>query len=261
MLRYTSEPLGPLRMSDGFSNRPEPAAGPRFPTFRIAAIHCSGSGRRLVRACESDLIDRSNGYEGVAAKFLAGRGGPGSTRIGAERVRTWARQLPHGSTVLDLGCGSGVPITEVLIDQGLVVYGVDASPSLVAAFRQRWPDTPVKCEPVEESQFFCRQFDGVLAWGLVFLLSASSQRELIRHIGGALKPGGHLLFTSPAAAVAWDDVMTGQGSLSLGAAEYQRELSSVGLTVVDQYDDEGRNHYFEVIKESGPAVEQDRRPD
>ena len=33
---------------------------------------------------------------------------------------------------------------------------------------------------------------------------------------------------------------------SLGAAEYQREL---GLTVLDQYDDQGMNHYFDVIKE------------
>lgn len=200
------------------------------------------------------MTDRSNGYEGAAAEFLAVRGGPRSTRIGAEKVRTWARQLPRGCAVLDLGCGSGVPITEVLIDQGLAVYGVDASPSLVSAFKQRWPDAPIECEPVEESQFFCRQFDAVLAWGLVFLLSAPSQRKLIRRINNALKSGGHLLFTSPAEAVAWNDAITGQLSRSLGAAEYQRELSSVGLTVIDQYYDEGRNHYFDVVKEPGRAV-------
>jgi 2-polyprenyl-3-methyl-5-hydroxy-6-metoxy-1,4-benzoquinol methylase len=207
------------------------------------------------------MIDRSNGYEGVAAEFLARRGGPGSTRTGAEKVRTWARQLARGSAILDLGCGSGVPITEVLIDEGLAAYGVDASPSLVSAFRQRWPDTPVKCEPVEESQFFCRQYDGVLAWGLVFLLSAASQRELIKRISDALNPGGRLLFTSPAQALAWNDALTGQRSLSLGAAEYRRELSNAGLTVVSQYDDEGKNHYFDVVKEPGGAVAPKPRSD
>jgi 2-polyprenyl-3-methyl-5-hydroxy-6-metoxy-1,4-benzoquinol methylase len=195
------------------------------------------------------MVDRSNGYEGVAAEFLAGRGGRGSTRIGAEKVRTWARRLARDSTVLDLGCGSGIPITEVLIDQGLIVYGVDASPSLVAAFRQRWPDTPVECEAAEEAQFLCQQFDGVLAWGLLFLLSADSQRELLRRIARALKPRGLLLFTSPAEAVAWNDALTGQRSRSLGAAEYRSELSRVGLTVIDEYDDEGSNHYFDVVKE------------
>jgi 2-polyprenyl-3-methyl-5-hydroxy-6-metoxy-1,4-benzoquinol methylase len=85
------------------------------------------------------MIDRSNGYEGVAAEFLAGRGGSRSTRIGAETVRVWARQLAQRSSVLDLGCGSGVPIREVLIEEGLAVYGVDASPSLVSAFtRMAW---------------------------------------------------------------------------------------------------------------------------
>lgn len=197
------------------------------------------------------MTDRSSGYERIAPKFLAARSGPGSRPIGAERVRAWARRLAQGSAVLDLGCGSGVPITEVLIDRGLAVYGVDAAPSLVSAFKQRWPDTPVRCEPVEESQFFCRQFEGVVAWGLVFLLSAAKQRELIRRISDALKPGGRLLFTSPAAEVVWNDVLTGQSSLSLGVAEYQRELSRVGLTVLDQYDDEGMNHYFDVIKDVG----------
>lgn len=194
------------------------------------------------------MTDRSNGYEGVAAAFLASRGGLRSTRIGAERVRAWARRLAPGASVLDLGCGSGIPIAEVLIEQGLAVYGVDASPSLVSAFRQRWPDTPVSCEPVEESPFFGRQFDAILAWGLMFLLSDAAQRELIRRIGGALKPRGRLLFTSPVEAVTWVDVMTGHASQSLGAAEYERELSSIELDVVDQYVDEGRNHYFDAVK-------------
>ena len=38
---------------------------------------------------------------GAAAYFLASRGGPGSTRIGAEKVRTWDRQLARGSAALD----------------------------------------------------------------------------------------------------------------------------------------------------------------
>jgi len=194
------------------------------------------------------MVDRSNGYEGVAAEFLAWRGGPGASRIGAEAVRRWARRLPEGSTVLDLGCGSGVPITEVLIELGLAVYGVDASPSLVSAFQKRWPHTPIKCEAVEESAFFGRTFDAVLAWGLMFLLSASDQRKLIGRTSEALKAGGLLLFTSPAEAVTWNDVMTGQSSRSLGAPEYRRLISSSGLAVVDEYDDEGKNHYFEAVK-------------
>lgn len=114
------------------------------------------------------MTDRSNGYQRVAAAFLAGCGGPATAGIGATAVRTWAQTLPAGATVLDLGCGSGLPITEVLINAGLNVYALDASKTLVAAFRARFPDTPVACEPVEDSAFFHRSFDAVVAWGYGF---------------------------------------------------------------------------------------------
>src|SRR5262245_12929395 len=117
------------------------------------------------------MMDRSNGYESVAVEFLAGRGSARSTGIGVKTVRNWARTLPRGAAVIDLACGSGFPITEVLVAEGLKVYAVDAAPSFVQAFRRNLPTTPVVCEAVEDSTFFDRSFDGVVAWGLIFLLS------------------------------------------------------------------------------------------
>jgi 2-polyprenyl-3-methyl-5-hydroxy-6-metoxy-1,4-benzoquinol methylase len=117
------------------------------------------------------MLDRSNGYEGVAAEFLARRGSGRSAGVGVKSVRDWARTLARGAAVIDLGCGPGFPITEVLVAEGLSVYGVDAAPSFVEAFRRNLPTTPVVCEAVKDSTFFHRTFDGVLAWGLMFLLS------------------------------------------------------------------------------------------
>ena len=193
------------------------------------------------------MTDPSNGYEGVAAQFLAGRGRAPSTAIGTSAVRNWARTLPPGATVIDLGCGSGLPITEVLVSEGLNAYGVDASPSLVEAFRHNLPGVPVACESVEDSSFFDRMFDGVLAWGLIFLLMPEAQRRLIQRAAEILVPGGRLLFTSCAGTepLVWNDAMTGLQSRSLGAAEYRRLLSAAGLCVTSEYEDEGRNHYFD----------------
>jgi len=116
------------------------------------------------------MTDRSNGYERVSKQFLAGRGRAPSTAVGAREVRDWARTLPRGATVLELGCGSGLPITKQLVDQGLSVFAVDASPSMVQAFRKNFPEVPIACEAVEESTFFERTFDAVVSWGLIFLL-------------------------------------------------------------------------------------------
>lgn len=198
------------------------------------------------------MTDRSNGYERVAAEFLAGRGSarPPSQGIGVKAVRDWARTLPRGATVIDLGCGPGFPITEVLVSEGLNVYAVDASPAFVEAFRRNLPGIPVACEAVEDSTFFERTFDAVIAWGLIFLLGAEEQRRLIRRVADILTPGGRLLFTSCAGRepLVWNDAMTGLESRSLGAEEYRSQLTAVGLSVIREYEDEGENHYFDAFK-------------
>jgi SAM-dependent methyltransferase len=193
-------------------------------------------------------MDRSNGYEAVAVEFLARRGSGRSTGIGVHEVREWARTLRNGAAVIDLGCGPGFPITEVLVAEGLDVFALDAAPSFVQAFRQNLPHTPVACEAVQDSTFFGRTFDGVLAWGLMFLLSAEDQRRLLQRVAEILVAGGRLLFTSPAEPVVWNDAMTGLESRSLGAEEYRRQLSALGLLVISEYEDEGQNHYFDASK-------------
>ena len=194
------------------------------------------------------MVDQSNGYEGVAREFLARRGSGRSTGVGVNAVRQWAQALPHGSAVIDLGCGPGFPISEVLVAEGLNVFGVDAAPSFVKAFRRNLPNTPVVCETVQDSTFFGRSFDGVLAWGLIFLLSPDDQRRLVQRTADILVPGGRLLFTSCAEPLVWKDAMTGLESRSLGAEEYRRQLSAVGLSVTGEYEDEGQNHYYDVSK-------------
>lgn len=200
------------------------------------------------------MTDRSNGYEGVAAEFLASRGSAQtrSKGIGVEAVREWARTLSRGAAVIDLGCGPGFPITEVLVSEGLNVYAVDASPSFVEAFRRNLPGIPVACEAVEDSTFFDRKFDAAIGWGLIFLLPAEEQRRLIHRVADILRPGGRLLFTSCAGSepLVWNDAMTGLESRSLGAVEYRRQLSAVGLSVIHEYEDEGENHYFDALKDS-----------
>ena len=193
-------------------------------------------------------MDRSNGYEGVAAEFLAGRGSAHSSGIGVEMVRRWAATLRRGATVIDLGCGSGIPITRELISEGLDVYALDAAPSMVEAFRRNFPGVPVVCEAVEDSRFFGRKFDAVLAWGVMFLLPAETQRRVLERVARILVPGGRLLFTSPAKPVVWNDAMTGLESRSLGAEEYRRLLLLGGVQVTREYEDEGENHYFDAVK-------------
>ena len=92
-------------------------------------------------------MDRSNGYEGIASEFLARRGSGRSTGIGVNQVRKWARKLPPGVAVLDLGCGPGFPITEVLVAEGLSTFGVDAAASFVKALQRNLRTRPSCAKP------------------------------------------------------------------------------------------------------------------
>jgi len=123
-------------------------------------------------------------------------------------------------SVLDLGCGHGVPVSQTLIEQGFTIYGVDASRKLVAAFRNRFPDASAECSAVEDSEFFGRTFDGVIAWGLMFLMPPEIQSFVIRKVASALNLGGKVLFTSPKESVKWRDALTDRESISLGTEQY-----------------------------------------
>jgi SAM-dependent methyltransferase len=193
------------------------------------------------------------GWEAVAEAFI--RDAQRST-VGVATIRSWCGLLPEGAAILDLGCGPGGPRSEVLIDNGFVVYGVDASPSLAQAFQRRFPQAQVACETVEESPFFSRAFGAAMAWGLMFLLPEESQRRVIHRVARALKPGGRFLFTAPAQICTWADLSTGGPSRSLGADAYKLELAAAGFSLVGEYDDEGENHYYDAIKqvEQEPSV-------
>lgn len=189
--------------------------------------------------------DPSNGYDAVAHDFMASRS---RSAVGRSTVAAWAGTLAAGAAVLDLGCGHGVPISQVLVDQGLTVHGVEASPTLCAAFRTRFPHAHVECASVEESRFFDRRFDAVIAWGLMFLLAREAQARVIHKVSAALNPGGKFLFTAPRQNCGWPDAMTGQTSISLGSDAYRRIVESAALVLDGETDDEGENHYYFVRK-------------
>jgi 2-polyprenyl-3-methyl-5-hydroxy-6-metoxy-1,4-benzoquinol methylase len=188
----------------------------------------------------SIVPDRSNGYEAIAEEFTRAR-----TRvIGPRIVREWAKRLPPSASILDIGCGHGIPISQALLEDGFTVYGVDASATLVSKFRERFPKASVECSSVEDSLFFSRIFDAVVAWGLIFILPVETQRSLISKVARTLNRHGQFLFTSPKQACTWIDSMTGLPSISLGHEVYEQELAAHGLVLVGNDEDEGENYYY-----------------
>lgn len=192
------------------------------------------------------MTDSSAGWEAVADRFVAVRSG-----IGTSLVSGWAeRHIAPGATILDIGCGHGMPIAQALVDNGYRVAGVDASPRLAAAFARRFPDMAIACEPAQTSHFFHRRHPGIIAIGFLFLLDAAEQPNMLRRMARALEPGGRLLVSVPREACVWRDTLTGRESASLGAAAYEAVLKEAGVQPVGWLGDEGGNAYLDA---AGPV--------
>jgi GNAT superfamily N-acetyltransferase/SAM-dependent methyltransferase len=212
------------------------------------------AARGLVRAdrvamrfdAQHEAVERSQGWEAIASTFMDhSRGTPA---VGVAVIRRWAARFGPGDTLLDLACGPGTERSDVLRDRGSSLFAVDASPKLLAAYRARIPAARTAWEAAERTSFFERPFDGVLAWGLLFLLPADAQKAVIARVAKALRPRGSLLFTAPAQAGEWNDLSTERRSVSLGREAYLALLGEAGLTLVAEHDDEGQNHYYESVR-------------
>ncbi len=194
------------------------------------------------------MPDLSNGYEEFASEFIKAR----SRNIGVSLVTEWTKKLPPNATVIDIGCGNGIPITNTLIDigtgNGINVFAIDASPFMVQAFSKQFPTIKAKCESVQQSDFFNERYDGVVAIGIMFLLSEPEQLTLIKKISTIIKKGGNFLFSAPTEKGNWKDVITGRESISLGKQAYTKALENAGFQLLGTMADEGGGNYYNAHK-------------
>ncbi|KAF8145573.1 S-adenosyl-L-methionine-dependent methyltransferase, partial [Mycena galopus ATCC 62051] len=93
------------------------------------------------------------------------------------------KRLPAGADVLELGCGAGVPATQILIEHGLNI----------ALARIHIPRATLIQGDMLTLDFPRASFDAVLAFYSLFHLPKEEQAQMIAQIFEWLKPGGWLL--------------------------------------------------------------------
>ena len=190
-------------------------------------------------------MNSASAYEMHALEFLAARD---ESLVGAGIVASWARALPVGTDVIEIGCGGGYPVSRTLVEAGLSLWAIEPSPTLLERFRVRFPDIPTECAPALESAYFGRQFGAAIAIGLLFLLEPSEQVALLRRVSEIRLPGGRFLFTAPIETGRWRDTTTGHECRSLGRATYVAALENAGFCVIGTHVDEGKNNHYEARK-------------
>ena len=180
------------------------------------------------------------------------------TWAGVPEVTSLAESIPPGARVLDIGCGQGKPLTNVLLDRGCRVVGLDSSVNMLGHFRRHFPATPIVRGRIESAGFAAESFDAAHMWGVMFHLTLPEQRAAIAEVARVLKPGAQFLFTSGDLDEN-DDPERGLGQMNgvtfyyytFTRADYASLLQSHGLRLIETHVDRGQNMYYLARKGGG----------
>lgn len=98
--------------------------------------------------------------------------------------------------MLDLGCGTGVPVARDLADAGHRVTGVDISEVQIGRARQLVPGAEFIHADATAVDFAPASFDAVVSLYALIHIPLAEQPPLLENIAGWLRPGGWFLGTT-----------------------------------------------------------------
>ncbi|MBC9731551.1 bifunctional 2-polyprenyl-6-hydroxyphenol methylase/3-demethylubiquinol 3-O-methyltransferase UbiG [Streptomyces sp. TRM68367] len=138
-----------------------------------------------------DVVRR--GYDALSVRY--------DEAYGAEtKYEPWLSDLrariPAGGTVLDLGCGSGVPVARSLADAAYRVTGIDISAVQVRRARERVPEAEFIQVDATAASFDDAPFDAVVSLYALIHIPLSEQPPLLQRVAAWLRPGGWLVATT-----------------------------------------------------------------
>lgn len=139
--------------------------------------------------------------------------------------------LEQGATVLDLGCGAGVPIARTLAQQ-CVVTGVDISAEQIRLAQLHVPHAIFIQGDMLTVAFPSSSFDAVVAFYSIFHTPREEHAQLFQRIHQWLKPHGYFLAT-----------------LALHAEESYTESDFFGVTMY--WSNYGVNEYRTLLEHTG----------
>ena len=146
------------------------------------------------------------------------------------------RHLSPGATVLDLGCGAGVPIARTLA-HAFVVTGVDISEVQIQRAQQQVPTATFIQSDMLTISFPSSSFDAVVAFFSIFHTPRETHAQLFQRMHQWLKQRGYLLATlalrSEAAYTEQDFFGVTMYWSNYGVDEYRRMLEQTGFEVLE----------------------------
>jgi SAM-dependent methyltransferase len=126
------------------------------------------------------------GYDRIAGEYLATRN---EEQEDVKLLGELIARLPTGASVLDAGCGAGVPVARILSCH-FAVTGVDFSAAQVQMARQLVPEANFICQDITTLIFPDASFDAICSYYAIIHIPRQQHTALLRDFYRLLKPGG-----------------------------------------------------------------------
>jgi len=101
----------------------------------------------------------------------------------------FCRKLPKNASVLDLGCGPGLPFTKELVKRGFKVTAIDISESMIKAAKKNVPEAKYARVSMTEIDFK-DEFDGIFSGYTMLCLDPKNFKIAAKKAVESLKKGG-----------------------------------------------------------------------
>jgi ubiquinone/menaquinone biosynthesis C-methylase UbiE len=150
-------------------------------------------------------------------------------------------RLPPRSSILDLGCGTGVPAAQSLVAAGHHVTGIDVSARMVELAKGQVPEGEFFQADMMQARFGDASFDAVVAYFSLLMLPKSDVAIMLDRIYGWLRNDGLLSlgmvnFDADAAPVEFMGVqvrVTGYPPDGMADAILRSKLNLISLETVE----------------------------
>ncbi|MFC1475426.1 class I SAM-dependent methyltransferase [Candidatus Zixiibacteriota bacterium] len=130
-----------------------------------------------------------SGYDKIAGRYVEER----------EKIDNWQEidefcaKLPAKAKILDVGCGTGIPIARYLSQNGFEVVGIDLSKEMVTVAKRNVQGARFLQMNMTDIEFPPESFDGLISCYAIFHVPRSEHAAIFQSFYRILKPDGILL--------------------------------------------------------------------
>lgn len=185
------------------------------------------------------------GYDRMAKAYLASR----DRLKSAKYVQQLIKLIPKKSLILDLGCGAGIPVDDILLKAGHSVIGIDISSEQIELARKNCRGGDFVVGDINELKEREYQVQAVVSFYTLFHMPRDQHLKMLKIMASFLPTGGILLITMGDREFEGSHILYGETlwSSQFGTAKNRQLVEAAGFKIISEEIDRSGGERHQVI--------------